>query len=346
MSRCAGVRRVPAAALLAAVTLATAMSVLPVAALADGVASYEDFARRVRLAQEEAAGRTELVETAADADELVEDVSALLPGTEVVEFQGQEIEVDDSVLHAHLARLDSARTAEARAEAAADIAEHLASLRQAVGEESAEAAPSDPEALARLSQGDARPSAIRELIDRVVEWFRSLFGSMDLQPGPGGLTFARVVLWAIGIGLALLLAWVVLRWWRSRRERKEVADDDAAGAAEPVVAAAKGLPEDAAEYAERMARAGDYREAVRALFGDAARTLVRHGLVRQAKTLTNAELLAQVAPRRPAVLAALRPLSDGFEVAWYGHHDPGPEGFERARAMHREVSGLVRGGAA
>jgi len=141
---------------------------------------------------------------------------------------------------------------------------------------------------------------------------------------------------AVPVVLALV---VILRALRSFRRRKK-----ASGAGElpeapgsPAVAAAADLPTDALGYAESLAASGAHREAVRALYGGAARHLVDTGAVTRMRTRTNLEMLRDVAAAAPDLAGPFEALTREFERDWYGHADPGSAGFERARCEYGRI---------
>ncbi|TLM72997.1 MAG: DUF4129 domain-containing protein, partial [Actinobacteria bacterium] len=82
---------------------------------------------------------------------------------------------------------------------------------------------------------------------------------------------------------------------------------------------------------------GRTRDAVRALFGGAARTLVERGVVPQTRTRTDGELLADVSRAAPPVAPPLSELTGAFELAWYGHVEPGEDGYAGARGAYERT---------
>jgi hypothetical protein len=127
--------------------------------------------------------------------------------------------------------------------------------------------------------------------------------------------------------------------------RRSLTDHDARYLREqdyaPVIPAAEGLPADALTFAEDLAGQGRFREALRALFGGAARSLVERGLLRSTRTRTDGELLSDLRESAPGVVSPLRSLAETFESAWYGHFDPGVEGFRAAKDDYRETLSAV-----
>jgi hypothetical protein len=200
--------------------------------------------------------------------------------------------------------------------------------------------PSDPETLEDLLAGsDAElQQQLWELVERVMEWIAALLRSGELESDTAAVV-AQVITISLLVALGLLLAWIVwrlIRYYVARRREGRPAPK-VSTLAEPIVSAAEGLPDDALGHAEGLAARGSYREAVRALFGGAARTLVETGVVRQTRTLTNAELLREVRPVSAEAHVPLFHLSGTFEAAWYGHVDPGAAGFDEARSRYAEV---------
>lgn len=334
-------QRRPCSAAHAAVGAMIVLAVaLPSAAHA-AVSSVSDYRDRVVRATEAvkagegaAADRTQALEMAAKLREL-------LPEREQVRDQTRTIDVSDPTLTALAGDLESAGTSDDRAAVLRRIDRHLATLRVSVGAPGT-AARSDPAALQRLlsevrtGSAAAESTWMRDLIDRVLraitEWLSRVGSTRE------GATRLRTALYAVMIvfaGLLVFIAWRGVRAWRRAVARGERAGGGAPGS--PVVEAAEGLPGDAASFAEALARQGRYRDAVRALFGGAARTLGERGVLARTRTRTNAELLSEVRIEAPRIASPLRELSDSFEIAWYGHREPGESGFISARALYDDV---------
>jgi hypothetical protein len=322
-----------------------AVSLVPVSAVADGdAASQLEYATRVERARgivEEAQGT---VVDARSASDIAASINTLVPASERVEAHGQVIVTDNSTLRSLVTELDTAGDSAERKEVLDRMQAYLSSLDVALAP-AAYDVPEDPALLEELiAEAGVDPSAIQEfvlgLLERIGDWIRSLFGDA------GGSSVATTVLvWIFRVVIAALvvfLAYVVFRV--VQRWRRTVADRDsriAEEAAIPIVAAAEGLPDDVLVHADELAEKGAYREAVRALYGGAARTLVEAGAVRQSRTLTAAELIAVASPEVPEARPPLMSLSSAFEVAWYGHRDPGADGYARAREDHLAVVAAV-----
>ncbi|GAB4276703.1 MAG: hypothetical protein Kow0056_07420 [Coriobacteriia bacterium] len=332
------------AALLAIVVLACAAMSASTAVATYEPVPYEEFASRVQRALDVVRDRSASIGEAEVAREVSREVADLLPGFELVEVDGRAVAADESVARALAEELGRAATAQERQLTAEDLTRHLSSLSQAVSSGLGDPPREDREALEGLvTPPSPQQELMAELMRRILAWLGELLAGLDFSGAEGGALIVNAVLLllaAVVLGLAL---WLVVRIVRFRRGRAEKSGEEYSLEG-PVVEAARDLPEDAVALAERLAERGEYREAVRALFGDAARRLVRHGVVRQTKTVTNGELVRIVASQASALVAPIRALAVEFDTAWYGHIDPGREGFERCKAEHsRLLAGLGAG---
>jgi hypothetical protein len=160
---------------------------------------------------------------------------------------------------------------------------------------------------------------------------------------------ASVVAWVL---LAILLSAAGVYTWRAlsrsaaargaRRARS--ADDDGPGELGPDAAGALAPLEGRDESrlrdeAAALARRGDLRGALRALYRVVLLSLERAGLAKLERGRTNWEHVASVR-RRDAVLATrLAPLTATFDDAWYGEHPFTEEAYSVCR---EQVDALVR----
>ena len=287
--------------------------------------------------------------TAAEASELSGLTLSILPDGQLVSMgEGAVVVVDNSVLTSLSERLGAASDARSRIEIAKDMRGHLAAQIMAVGEPSA-VVPSDPEALGVLlseQQVQARNPAsewFAEFVDRLGEMLLGWWDGAGATPAVAStLRIVTVVLLAL---MALGLAWMLLRvivHLRAGTTRR--AGPSRRAVDEAIVAAAEGLPADVLAHADTLAAGKHWRDAVRALFGGAARELVLAGYVIDAHRRTNGELLLEIRPAAPHVYEPLAALCAVFERAWYGHHDPGPVGYAGAREEYARVLGQLAAG--
>ncbi len=334
------------AALLVLACIALAGALLPASASAS-VAPYAARVAQARVVLDDAGADIALPQV---AEETAGEVAGLLPRSETVAMpDGTSVLVDNTELHGLLAELALAGTPAEREEVAGLLGGHLdalalladgrsgtvaydATLFERVLEET------------RIVEESALDRWARELQQRVTEWLRSLLSASSGEAAV--LPLVEYAVWAVAALAVAAAAFLVLRAWRRaavRRESVEVAEHEAET---PVVAVAVGLPADVLAYAEQAAARGDRREAVRALFGGAARLVGRRGVVERTRTRTTAELVRDVTRAAPALGDDLSALARLFEPAWYGHRDPGEPGWSAARAAYvRLKRALGTGGA-
>ncbi|MHB9002890.1 MAG: DUF4129 domain-containing protein [Coriobacteriia bacterium] len=312
----------------------------------DSVASYRERVTRARELVELALAGTSPDEI--EAFTLATKLNELLPATELVDVNGTSVRVDNSVMRGMVARLASSPRADVRLDVVRELSAHLQSLEAATTAPGTDV-PQDAEALERLlaeGKPDGRSSLsslFGDLVDRVGRMIMAWWESVGASPAVGR-TLTTVTVVALALLTAFLL-WVLVRaFLASRSGAARSPRGVGASSVGAIVTAAEGLPQDPLAFAEELAAGGDVRGALRALFGGAARTLTRAGVVRQTRTHTNGELLAQVrASGVPRLHGPLASLCARFERAWYGHHEPGADAFARARDEYLEVAGAAHG---
>jgi hypothetical protein len=312
----------------------------PRAHAADGPAPYEDYRSRIAEARTVLEEATPSITDETVARKMAADIARLLPATEAVDAGDLTVLVDNSVLRTYTLELDVAVKEGTRTELGTQIGAYLTSL-DAANPPLSGTLRSDPAALKALLAEGVSP-ARKSLGDYLTEWLAKFADALrqwlvDNLGAKGASTAVTTTLVVVVCALAALVAVLLVR--AILRGRRALAARDAAALdmASPVVAAAEGLPADIVAHADSLAGQGLFRDAVRALFGGAARELVDRGLLRRTRTRTDAELLADVAPVAPGVSRPLRELTSAFEVAWYGHIDPSEDGFRVARGRYREV---------
>lgn len=330
-----------------ALALLVALLTVPVAHAAERISSYDDYRSRVTRTHDAVVAAKPTVGSSRAAQDLAALVNTLLPGTERVDVgSGEIVEVDNSIVRSLVARLDASNDTAERTDTALSLEEHLGSLASALGD-GANVVPANPallkELLAQpqLSSRLSLQDLLAKWLAKVAEWLTQAFSRVFSRPGSAtAVDVVLVVAAAVVVAALLFAAWMVYRNLRNAlaaHDRRYLAEARYA----PVVAAAEGLPADALSYAEELAAAGRFRDALRALFGGAARALVDRGLLRTTRTRTDAELLRDLAPQAPAVVPPLGDLAERFEYAWYGHVEPGEVGFESARGAYRDALGAV-----
>ena len=325
---------------VAAVAVALLLVVAAHAFAAPPPADVRDFRSRAVEARAAVRGVERGGVGVGEARSVASRVQTLLPGTETLRTPTGEVNVDNSVVQSLAIHLAAAHTADARREAAVAVERQLTSIIKASTPATGPAR-TDPALLRRLlaeGRGDRLDLGQRlgELVASLLDWIgRAVERSGAARPLS---TAWRLGFWVAVLALAAVLG--VTAWRLVVRLRQSIVASEArrprSGDIGAVVAAAEGLPPDALAYADDLAASGRFREAVRALFGGAARYLVERGVVAQTRTRTDGELLAEVAPAQ-FVHRPLSVLTGVFERAWYGHADPGADGFADARVRYAEV---------
>lgn len=278
-------------------------------------------------------------------------VRGLLPPRERVEAGGGSfVEVDNAWLHASLDEFARERDRDRRALVLGGAAGRLRALEAQLAEAGA-AAPQDKDAeRGRLNSILRDPAfnretrkqggALQRLLREFFEWLAKFFGRGDspVTPGasPGATRAAQVVVLALCL---VVLAYVGRRLW-SRRGR------GAGGLKlkrEPRVVLGERLEADATaagllDDAERLARAGDLRGAIRKAYVALLLELGDRGLVRLSRHRTNRDYLNAVrGAAAPGLYSEMLPLTFDFELHWYGLRDASDADWESFKARCRKV---------
>lgn len=311
-------------------------------------ATFEDYTNRVHdamLALESLASpdedeeeTEETVETDEEAEaRVLLEVRQKLPAREKVEWDGGSIEVDNSWLHAALddyAR-KSATDTEARTVALWRISERLGALGERLAQtkealQSAQDGRRDKDAeKGRLASILRRPeynqseSKNESALARLFEWIKNLLRELipqtsPLQPGasPGLTTAAQILVYSIGIGLVAFILWKY-----GGRLFRRGAQLRLTPRRPRVVLGELLTPEQTASdllaEAERLARTGDVRGAIRKAYIALLCELSDRNIIRLAQHKTNRDYLEAVR-ERAKLFQAMRPLTQNFERHWYG----------------------------
>jgi hypothetical protein len=279
-------------------------------------------------------------------------VRELLPQKERVEWggAGSFIEADNTWLHTELAEQKRPVDYVKRAAALGALAARLRSLGARLAELAGPAAgPTDRDAergrLNAILRGrefdrEARQEqegALRRLVRRFIDWLLSLLPDGGAVR-PGASPRASLATQVIVFGLCLAaLAYAGFLLWRHRRR---AAPEPERG---PRVVLGERLEADqtAADLlddAERLARAGDLRGAIRKAYVALLCELGDRGVIRLAQHKTNSDYLNAV--RRaaaPGLYTEMLPLTFDFEVHWYGLRDASDADWQSFRTRCREA---------
>ena len=274
------------------------------------------------------------------------DVRRAVPPKLSVEWNGAPMQVNNAWLDDALKEYEKIPTstgerAAAEAAARAGRAERLARITErlhALGErldevlKSGAGAPrSKDEEKARLASilrraeynKAADESALARLWARIKRWLRSLFPKRDpaqAEPGrrvPVLTNAAQIIVIALALAAIAYAAWKFLpRFLRNRggkrREKREAR----------VVLGERLAPDETAfdilAEAERLARSGDIRGAIRKGYIALLCELGDRKILRLAQHKTNRDYLRAVADRRP-LYGEMQMLTNSFENHWYGY---------------------------
>lgn len=294
--------------------------------------------------QEALAAVEETAEFAAEDDSeavaaALDFVREALPRSERVEAPGFTVEADNGWFHDALdeyERTAGARTAAERAAALEEIAARLRGLDARLAEAEGATGPARdkeaekgrlnailrrPEYTQREQQGHALERQLEQFFESLrgfFEWLRGLFPDFGpVQPGArGGLSRAAQI-FIFGLS-GLIIAYVSWRLWR-RRERG--AKSLSLGGARVVLGERLGPDETAADLlaaAERLAREGNLRAAIRKAYVALLCELGDRKVIGLAQHKTNRDYLQAVHRRAPRLYTEMLPLTSDFELHWYG----------------------------
>jgi len=277
-------------------------------------------------------------------------VRELLPQKERVEWDGGTfIEVDNSWLHTELGGPSRPGDYGERAVALRSLAVRLRALevRLAEGVAAADATDRDAErgrlnAILRAPEFDRETrqqqgDALQRLVRRFIEWVLSLLPDGP-KVAPGGSPRASLLTQVIVFLLCLaVLAYVARLLWLRRRQ--------GVGSLKPKRGARVVLGErleadqtaaDLLDDAERLARGGDLRGAIRKAYVALLCELGDRGVVRLAQHKTNRDYLNAVRrAERPGLYTQMLPLTFDFEVHWYGLRDASDADWESFKTRCR-----------
>ena len=307
-------------------------------------APLEDYRARVGRASQTV---DDLLAGGADADEdlsaadfaawesrSVEEVRRLLPPKERVEWEGGATEVDNTWLHKELdgwAEIGADESG-AKEQTLTRVSERLAELKRRLEETvSASKMARDKEAekgrlqtiLRRPEYNEqaAKGGALQGLWDWIVNLLRKLMPRRApvSSSSAGLLSFiARIFVYALAVALIVFLIWRYAPLLLSRvgtRRRKSRAREARIVLGERVEADQSAA--DLIDEAERLARAGDLRGAIRKAYVAVLCELGDRKVIRLARHKTNRDYLNSLRDRAP-LYEAMRPLTQGFEQHWYG----------------------------
>lgn len=166
---------------------------------------------------------------------------------------------------------------------------------------------------------------LRERWEAFMKWWNRLF-SFGGRAGPGT---ARVVMWAVLAAMIVAIAYVLAYGLRRLGLRSGTARSLTGILSSDVLEEQIEDPDTLAAAAQELAAAGHLRRAYRAIFLAILLRLDKKGLIRFDRSRTNGEYLRSLRSR-PEVFAWMRPLTNEFDVRWYGERSVDEQDFRRA----------------
>ena len=276
-------------------------------------------------------------------------VRELLPPRERVEAGGGSfVEADNTWLHEALDESVRERDRENRVLLLRGAAGRLRALEAQLG--GAVSAPQDKDAeRGRLNailrdpafnRGTRREEgALARLLREFFEWLARLFQrtGRPVMPGasPRATGLAQMLVFALCLGVLAYVGW---RLWRRRGGAVRLKLKR-----EPRVILGERLEADATasgllDAAERLARSGDLRGAIRKAYVALLLELGDRGVLRLSRQRTNRDYLNAV--RRaaaPGLYSAMLPLTFDFELHWYGLRDASDADWESFKTRCRQL---------
>lgn len=249
--------------------------------------------------------------------ELLKLAAALLASVQQVQTDsGERVTVNNDSL---LKELNAASQDSQHAYISSTLPKRLAAIRGALADTPVTA--NDAE-LAELHDIYARPpfvqtpveNFLRQLQRRFNEWLDNLLSRTDSPVRvPSGIITWIGILVTLGVAAAFVIT--LRRNLAAEADLRSQADADAVTTSRAAIS-----------HAQKMARAGDYRSAVRMLYLATLLILDERGRLRYDKSLTNREYLRAVKDA-PQIADALKPIVKTFDRTWYGFEDLSPEEF-------------------
>jgi hypothetical protein len=260
-------------------------------------------------------------------------VRGLLPPRERVERGGCFIEVDNRWVHEALEGLESENDDEKVAAGLRALAGRLRALEARLLERDAGGAPAELDRDAergRLNSILRRPEfdrqapkqqgALERMIEDLLEWLSGLFPRRaPMSPG-GSPRVSKLTLVLVGALCLAVLAYLArLLWLRRGAGRKSLGLKREARVVLGERLEADQTASDLLDEAERLARTGELRGAIRKAYVALLCELGDRGVVRLAQHKTNRDYLDAVRrAARPRLYTEMLPLTSDFELHWYG----------------------------
>lgn len=186
---------------------------------------------------------------------------------------------------------------------------------------------------------------LAEVLDTVRGWLRALWKAIfgrELKPSEKGLGAAEGTLALVALFCAVF-AVLAYRALRTRRRAPQETLTDATPETDRDEDPTSRPPSEWEQHAETLARAGRYREAIRAWYHAVLAAAFRRGYVTYAKGRTNWEYVAALSPGldfRNDVIS----MTQRFEGCWYGGREASPHVLTEQKNAAQAVLVLIDAG--
>jgi len=286
--------------------------------------------------------------------EVNEELPELFPSKEKIEFKNATFETDNDWIINKFSRFkDLKKDAPERKQILAELYERLDAIEQKLDElEGATASVSskdeDKQKLGEILKRAeyAKPeqqneSAIAKAYRRFMEWLRNLFPSPDMGKvnAPEGFQaipfFLQILIYALVIGLIGFLVYKFAPYLANRfktRERRDKRERVILGERIADDATSDNLFGDA----ERMAREGDLRGAIRKGYIALLCELSDRKIIGLSKNKTNRDYLRDVRKRRE-LYQNMYGLTNNYERHWYGFQEAGESDWNEFKSEYRKA---------
>jgi hypothetical protein len=283
---------------------------------------------------------------------VIREVRGLLPADETVEWQGGTLRVNNGWLTESLDNYERMGASDSRrVDLMARIAERLQAIDDRLAEIDGAASKTinKDEEKARLAailrredfnKQQAEGNALTRLLKRFREWLRSLFPRRETnQPRresqPVNVA-AQIIIALLALAVILYVAWRFLPRFLRREGRKRKPKKRGARV---VLGEQLGADESSADLlaeAERLARSGDLRAAIRKGYIALLCELHDRKVVRLEQHKTNRDYLRAVQSNRP-LYEEMKPMTTSFENHWYGFTPATDTDWQSFRAHYRKA---------
>jgi hypothetical protein len=305
----------------------------------------------------------ELIENLDGADtsyeqETIAEILKAVPQTEKIEWQGRSIETENQWLKTGLDEFAAETDIEKREAILVSIDARIAAISESVGEldkaiTAESTKDSDKQKLAEIlsRQEYQKPEAKDESLFQkwwreFWDWVKKQFPEPNITPTTGpNLALLKLVLqvvvFAAVIGLVGFLLWRFVPYFSNRfggKTKKEKGDRVILG--ETIGEDESGS--DLFDEAERLARQGDLRSAIRKGYIAVLCELGDRKIVRLARHKTNRDYLRDVR-KRERIYDGMTGLTSNFERNWYGLREAEPSDWEDFRSRYHATVAEAKG---